>query len=142
MWAIPCKKMGKINDFVAVCDCGETYCFDKEDIDYNKSNASFLVFKEIYKCPQCGDIYDGIFENIFNRTNKFEENNKLIKPIIKVFLGVILLFGVIYFIDRITSPTPTTDINHATNQQLNDFYKWDQQQQQQKWENSPAFNNK
>jgi hypothetical protein len=62
-------------------------------------------------------------------------------------LLVILIVGGLAFGGyKIIAPTPnspsdTTNFNKATNKELDDFYKWDKKQQEQKRENQPAFNN-
>lgn len=133
------KKMERVYTFgfVAKCDCGHVHKFKGRDIDLTKTNATIITFRNIYQCIQCGTLYDGIFEKRVNKNKKYTPFGLLITSIlvISVLFGGYKLFNVVF------QPIDT-NINHATNQQLNDFYKWDHNQQQEKRDNQPAFNNK
>lgn len=121
--------------FVGKCDCGHEHRFKGNDINLTKSDASIVTFNNIYLCPNCGTIYDGMFENRVNRNKKYTPFGLLLTSvlIIGLLFGGYKLYGVI-------NPSIDTNINHATNKQLQDFYKWDQKQQQEKRDNQPAFN--
>jgi hypothetical protein len=138
LFPMPNKKMEKVNrfGFIGRCDCGHVHRFKGNEINLEKSNASTVEFITIYKCPKCGQTYDGIFENITTRNSKYSITGILISLVL--VLG--LLSGGYFILNAMFSPTQPTDIEHATNKQLNDFYKWDHKQQQQKQDNSPAFN--
>lgn len=140
---MPHKKMEKIGTygFIAKCDCGHEHKFKGTDFDLSKSNAATGILKDIYICPDCGTTYDGIFENKTDRDSWYRRTSP-----IGLLLSVIIIFGILFggykIINTISSPTPiNTDINKATNKELNDFYKWDEKQQQQKRDNQPYFNN-
>lgn len=135
---MPYKKMEKVNKFgfIAKCDCGHVHRFKGNEINLSKSNGTTVIFNDIYKCPKCGQSYDGIFENIKNR------KYNIFGITLSVILAFGLLFGGYYILNAMFSPAPTTDLNHATNQQYNDFLKWDHKQQQQKYDNQPAFGDK
>jgi hypothetical protein len=139
LFPVPHKKMEKVNrfGFIAKCDCGHVHRFKSKEINLEKSNASTVQFIKVYECPKCGQTYDGIFENISTRS-KYSITG--ISITIVLVLG--LLGGGYYILNKMFAPSQPNDIEHATNKQLNDFYKWDHKQQQQKQDNSPAFNNK
>jgi hypothetical protein len=52
-----------------------------------------------------------------------------------------LSYGGYKVFNYVTTPN-VTDYKNATNKEIQDFNKWDQKQQQKKWEDSPAFNSK
>jgi hypothetical protein len=139
---LPHKKMEKVKafGFAAKCDCGHQHKFKSSEIDLNKSDSSTAILKDIYVCPKCKTTYNGIFENIQNR-NVWYRN---LSPV-GVLISIILLFGLSYggykVFNYVTTPN-VTDYKNATNKEIQDFNKWDQKQQQKKWEDSPAFNSK
>jgi hypothetical protein len=138
----PYKKMERVSKFgfTARCDCGHEHKFKGADFDLNKSNGATAVFNIIYTCPKCGTQYDGIFENITDRNVWYRRLNPIGMIVTAVFVFG-LLFGGYKVLSYFTSPPSYHDINHATNKELQDFYKWDEKQQQQKRDNQPALNN-
>lgn len=133
------KQVGKYN-FIGECDCGHKHDFKKNEINYQKSDASVALLKTIYICPDCKTSYDGIFMAIKNKNNKlgFSPTGTLV---VLLILGG-FIFGGYKVLSPIFNTSPSnTDINNATNRELNDFFKWDHKHQQQKRENQPAFNN-
>lgn len=135
---MPHKKMEKVKKFgfIAKCDCGHIHRFKGIEINLSKSNGTTIEFNSIYKCPKCGQTYDGIFENITSKNKKYTTRG----IIVSIVLVLGLFLGGYYILNSIFSPSQPTDFNHVTNKQLNDFYKWDHKQQEQKQDNSPAFN--
>lgn len=141
---MPHKKMKRIRTFgfVAKCECGHQHKFKGTDFDLSKSNASSAQFNNIYICPKCGESYDGLFENNIDRDVWYRRTSPL-GWLISAIMIFGLLFGGYKIISAIFySPPTNTDFNKATNKQVEDFYKWQQKQDQQEWENQPAFNNK
>jgi hypothetical protein len=136
---MPYKKMENVNKFgfVAKCDCGHVHKFKSNEINLKTSNGASIEFNNIYECPKCGQKYNGIFENTSKRKNKYHP--------IGLLLTFILIFGIAYggyyLLNSLFTPSQPVDYNHATNKQISDFNKWQQKQEQQKWENSPAFPN-
>ncbi|WP_152681194.1 hypothetical protein [Neobacillus vireti] len=142
---LPYKKMRKIGTFgfVAQCDCGHTHKFKGTDFDLSKSNASSAEFNELYTCPNCKTVYNGIFENIEDRNVWYRRTSPL-GLLVSAIMILGLLFGGIKLLSTITifdTEPVNSDINKATNKELEQFYKWDQKQKQKEWENQPAFNN-
>jgi amino acid permease len=137
LFPVPHKKMEAISRFrfIAKCDCGHIHKFKITDINLNNSKGTTVEFIAVYKCPKCGLNYDGIFQNITERN----QHSKF-GIFISILLFIILFYGGHYLYNNFSSPSQPTDIEHATKKQLNDFYKWDHEQQQQKQDNSPAFN--
>jgi hypothetical protein len=131
--------MKQISNFVAECNCGYIHKFKKKNIDFNKVNDYLIPFNDVYKCPKCGKSYDGIFKTIPD-TQIMKANS------LKFFVSIILLMGLVfggYFLfDKVFPPSSTNNETHMTNKELNDFLKWDHEQQQKKWENQPAFEDK
>jgi hypothetical protein len=131
--------MEKVNKFgfIAKCDCGHIHKFKSNEINLKSSNGYSIEFNDIYECPKCGQKYNGIFENLTNRKHKYHP--------IGLLLTFILIFGIAYggyhLLSSLFAPPQTVDYNHATNKQISDFNKWQQKQEQQKWENFPAFPN-
>jgi hypothetical protein len=139
---LPHKKMKKANKigFVGECDCGHQHKFKSNEIDLDKSESSTILFKNVYTCPKCTTSYNGIFESIKDRNNKLP-----FSPTGSLFV-ILLIGGLVFGGYKIISPMfyshPTsTNINKATNKELDNFYKWDHEQQQKKRDNQPAFNN-
>lgn len=131
------KKMENVRKlgFWARCDCGHEHKFKSSDVDTNLSDKTTIIFKNIYSCSKCGTEYNGIIENA---------NARRFSPIgMSVFILIVfgLLFGGYKLVSHITSPPTYHDLNHATKKEINNFYKWDEKQQQQKLDNQPAFNN-
>jgi hypothetical protein len=139
-FSIPHKKMEKVRKvgFIASCECGHVHRFKSNEINLSKSNDHAIEFNSIYKCPKCGQTYDGYVSNITNNDEKYNKFGTLIFSI----LILCLLGGGVYIFNNFFSPSQPTDIEHATNRQLNDFFNWDHKQQQQKHDNAPVFNNK
>jgi hypothetical protein len=136
---MPYKKMENVNKFGfwAKCECGYIHKFKSSEINLKTSNGNSIEFNNVYECPQCGQIYDGISENKSNRKHEYSIIGLLITFILVVGIG----YGGYQLLNSIFTPTQTVDYNHATNKQIDDFNKWQQKQEQQKWENSPAFPN-
>lgn len=134
------KRLGK-RGLKGTCECGKVFNFTHDDFNTENKSFSLLYFNKVVKCDQCGNNYDGLYDDLYNKPgeSKYSPIGLLISSIL--ILG--LLFGgytVVKNIFKGNESTPT-NISNMTHKQYDEFMKWQDDQAKKKYDNSKVGTN-